>query len=174
MIFYIFLMVNGMLYGAIMSIFQFFAILQRISEVFMLEEHKSERKIAKTPSSVLIKIENGAYSWGIKPGKNDVVFKPLKEEEDVTLSGINFTIGSGDLLTITVPINSGKSTLLHAIMDETKKTSGSTTVTGSIAYVSQEPFLFPGTIAENITFGLKIDQSRLFASMKAAHLLNLP
>jgi len=56
MIFYIFLMVNGMLYGAIMSIFQFFAILQRISEVYMLEEHIPQRQIAKNASSVLIKI----------------------------------------------------------------------------------------------------------------------
>ena len=79
---------------------------------------------------------------------------------------------SGDLITVAGPIGAGKTTLLHAIMDETKKKAGTTTVRGSIAYVEQEPFIFSGTVSENITFGLEIDDIRLTASIKAAQLEN--
>jgi len=57
-------------------------------------------------------------------------------------------------------IGSGKTTLLYSIMDETRKMSGSLSVKGKIAYVEQEPFIFSGTIEENITFGLIYDQER--------------
>jgi len=47
-----------------------------------------------------------------------------------------------------------QSTLLQGIIDEISFTEGECKVFGSIGYVSQVPWLFPGTIRENILLGL--------------------
>ena len=43
-------------------------------------------------------------------------------------------------------------------------------VRGTVAYVEQEPFIFSGTIKENVTFGRKFDQSRFSYAMKTSQL----
>lgn len=50
-------------------------------------------------------------------------------------------------------VGSGKTTLLRSILNETKLVQGNMEIKGRIAYVEQEPFIFPGTIKENILFG---------------------
>lgn len=54
-------------------------------------------------------------------------------------------------------IGSGKTTLLYAIMEENKRMQGELNIKGTIAYVEQEPFIFSGSVEENITFGLVYD-----------------
>jgi len=54
-------------------------------------------------------------------------------------------------------IGAGKTSLLYSIMEENRKLSGNLQVKGRIAYVEQEPFIFSGTVEENITFGLVYD-----------------
>jgi ABC-type multidrug transport system fused ATPase/permease subunit len=46
-----------------------------------------------------------------------------------------------------------KSSLLMALLEELGKTSGSLEIKGSVFYVSQEPWIFTGTIRQNILFG---------------------
>ena len=46
-----------------------------------------------------------------------------------------------------------QSTLLHSILGEIRKVQGSIRVNGSIAYCSQEAWVFNGTIRDNILFG---------------------
>lgn len=50
-------------------------------------------------------------------------------------------------------VGSGKTTLLRSILNETKLVKGDMEIKGRIAYVEQEPFIFPGTVKENILFG---------------------
>ena len=76
------------------------------------------------------------------------------------LSGVTIDLKSESLLTVVGKVGSGKTTLLHSIMDETTKTAGEHYVGGKIAYVEQEPFIFSGSIQENITFGLTFSESR--------------
>jgi ABC-type multidrug transport system fused ATPase/permease subunit len=42
-------------------------------------------------------------------------------------------------------------------MEETRIAAGSSQVRGTIAYVEQEPFIFSGTIKDNILFGMVYD-----------------
>jgi len=66
-----------------------------------------------------------------------------------------------DLLVVVGQVGSGKTTLLYSIMEETRKNFGSCFIKGTIAYVEQEPFIFSGSIKENILFG-KIYHHQLF------------
>jgi ABC-type transport system involved in cytochrome bd biosynthesis fused ATPase/permease subunit len=66
---------------------------------------------------------------------------------------VNFTLKSGELMVIIGYVGSGKTTLLKSILNETKLVKGSLEIKGSVAYVEQEPFIYPGTVKENILFG---------------------
>ena len=87
-------------------------------------------------------------------------------------------MGSKDLLVIVGKVGSGKTTLLNSIMDETIKLTGEHVVKGKIAYVEQEPFIFSGSIEDNITFGLKYNESRFQRAIVGAaldgDLINFP
>jgi ATP-binding cassette subfamily B protein len=106
--------------------------------------------------------------------------------------GINLTIEPGQMIGLVGHSGSGKSTLVNLICRFYDVTEGSIRVDGvdirsfpiaeyrrNIGLVLQEPFLFFGTIAENIAYG-KPDASRedIIAAARAAHahefILRLP
>lgn len=80
-------------------------------------------------------------------------------KDHVILKDINIDINKG-LTIIAGPVGSGKSMLLKLILADVKQTEGSVTVSGNISYSSQEPWLFPGTIKQNITFTEWFDEKR--------------
>ena len=84
------------------------------------------------------------------------------------ISNVDIDLKSGNLLMVCGKIGSGKTTLLYSIMEENRRVSGDMTVRGSIAYVEQEPFIFSGTVEENITFGLVYDEDRFIKAIKAS------
>ena len=82
------------------------------------------------------------------------------------LTNIEFEMSKGEVLGIVGPPGSGKTTLLNLIPRLYNLTAGKILIDGVdirrlqlaglrslIAYVPQEPFLFAGTIRDNITFG---------------------
>ena len=77
-----------------------------------------------------------------------------------TLSNITFDVYNGKLLAITGAVGSGKSSLLTAILGELPLYRGSVSYHGKIAYVPQIPWVFSGTIRENILFGLPFNEER--------------
>ena len=77
-----------------------------------------------------------------------------------TLSDITFIVRNGSLLAITGAVGSGKSSLLTAILGELPLHRGSVSYHGKIAYVPQIPWVFSGTIRENILFGLPFNEER--------------
>ena len=77
-----------------------------------------------------------------------------------TLRDITFNVRNGNFLAITGPVGSGKSSLLTAILGELPLHRGSVSYHGIIAYVPQIPWVFSGTIRENILFGLPFNEER--------------
>ena len=73
-----------------------------------------------------------------------------------------------DLLVIVGKIGAGKSSFLYSILDETVKTRGLHRVCGRVAYVEQEPFIFSGSIVDNICFGLEFTECRFRKAVAAA------
>ena len=67
-------------------------------------------------------------------------------------------------------VGSGKTTLLKSILNETKLVKGDFEIKGSIAYVEQEPFIFPGTVKENILFGHSYDKEKFDNIVKLCEL----
>lgn len=65
-------------------------------------------------------------------------------------------------------VGCGKTTLLHSLMDETRKISGDQTVKGAVAYVEQEPFIISGSIKDNILLGKVYNKELFDKALKAS------
>ena len=102
--------------------------------------------------------------------KGDIELKDLEftysEKKYKILKDINITIKEGEKVAILGKIGSGKSTLLKLIMNLYEPDNGSVLIDGvdtrqidpvdlrkSMGIVPQEPFLFMGSIKDNITIG---------------------
>jgi ATP-binding cassette subfamily C (CFTR/MRP) protein 4 len=83
---------------------------------------------------------------------------------------VNFTLKSGELMVVIGYVGSGKTTLLRSILNETKLMKGNLEIKGKIAYVEQEPFIFPGTVKENILFGKDFDKEKFDQIVKLCEL----
>jgi putative ABC transport system ATP-binding protein len=79
---------------------------------------------------------------------------------------VDFSLGRGETLAIVGPSGSGKSTLLRLLNRLDEPTSGTVLLDGTdykqipprelrrrVGMVTQRPFLFPGTVDENLQFG---------------------
>ncbi|XP_016989332.1 probable multidrug resistance-associated protein lethal(2)03659 [Drosophila rhopaloa] len=79
---------------------------------------------------------------------------------DYTLNGVNLRVQPGTMLGIVGRTGSGKSSLIEAILGELPAESGEIKVNGTMSYASQEPWLFSGTVRQNILFGQPMDRRR--------------
>ena len=78
-----------------------------------------------------------------------------------TLNNISLHLGCADsMLAITGAVGSGKSSLLTAIIGELPLCEGKISYHGRVAYVPQIPWVFSGTIRENILFGRPFEQEK--------------
>jgi ATP-binding cassette subfamily B protein len=120
---------------------------------------------------------------------NDVSFRYGNREVN---KGINLVIEPGEMIGLVGHSGSGKSTLVNLICRFYDVSEGAIRVDGvdvrsyaiadyrrNIGLVLQEPFLFFGTIAENIAYGMpEASQAEIIAAARAAHahefILRLP
>ena len=63
-----------------------------------------------------------------------------------------------------------QSSLLSAVLGELPLSQGKVSVHGRIAYVSQQPWVFSGTVRSNILFGKKYEKERYEEVIKACAL----
>ena len=84
----------------------------------------------------------------------------IERDEKFILQDIQFSTALQSLTVITGPVGSGKSTLLSAIAGEISDVSGTITFPGTLVYVPQTPWIFSGTIRENILFGQPYDEPK--------------
>lgn len=76
------------------------------------------------------------------------------------LSELSFCVKPGELIIVIGSVGSGKSCLLYTLLNETEITSGSLDLTGDTSYASQEPWVFGGTVRENILLASPMDAER--------------
>jgi ATP-binding cassette subfamily B protein/subfamily B ATP-binding cassette protein MsbA len=98
------------------------------------------------------------------------------------LAGLSFSVAAGERIALVGPSGAGKSTLLKLLMRFYDVTGGAVLIDEQdvrdmpldylrrqIGYVQQEPFLFNGTVRENILYGdLTATDDRMEAAARAA------
>ncbi|MCM8810150.1 MAG: ABC transporter ATP-binding protein/permease [Candidatus Omnitrophica bacterium] len=129
------------------------------------------------------------------PLKGDVKFENVYfayEKENYVLKNISFQVKSGEKIALVGPSGAGKSTLVSLIPrfydvnrgtiyidDREIKSYKIFYLRSQIGIVLQEPFIFSGTIFENITFGKEeVSENEVIEAAKLANahefILNLP
>jgi ATP-binding cassette subfamily B protein len=109
---------------------------------------------------------------------NDVRF--AYPGRDPVINGVRFTLRQGEVLGVVGPTGAGKSTLVKLLLRYFEPTGGEIAIDGAplaaytlksyrgyLGYVSQDAFLFHGTVAENILLGRP--EADLPAVRHAAH-----
>lgn len=102
------------------------------------------------------------------------------------LSNVSFEIPAGEMVALVGPSGAGKSSLLALLAGLAEPTGGQINVgdmrvtsqdlpilRASVSWIGQRPYLFPGTLAENIAFGQQdIPRQRIEAAARQARMLD--
>lgn len=131
---------------------------------FMCYEEIPDRNTAITLNGT----KNGINGYAEKPKKTPkphVVLKNVdakwdNEATENTLKNIDLSINENQLVAVIGPVGAGKSSLFNVILKELPISGGSISVEGVISYSSQEPWLFSGSVRDNILFGEEYDEDR--------------
>uniref|UniRef100_A0A7N5ZUU6 ATP-binding cassette, sub-family C (CFTR/MRP), member 12 n=1 Tax=Anabas testudineus TaxID=64144 RepID=A0A7N5ZUU6_ANATE len=87
-----------------------------------------------------------------------------------TLNNISFTLPKGNLLGVCGNVGSGKTSLISSILEQMHLKQGSITADGTFAYVSQQAWIFHGSVQENILMGEPFDQAKYDRTVDACSL----
>lgn len=145
---------------------------ERLGEILDLELEKSENESKKINPSTLngtIEFKNVDFRYGTRK---------------LILEGLSLTIEPGEKIALVGESGSGKTTLSKLIMNFYQCEKGEVLINGynikdiniealrnKIAYISQDIFLFSGTIRENLLFGQEdIDFEKVVDACKRARI----
>ncbi|XP_040858085.1 cystic fibrosis transmembrane conductance regulator [Ochotona curzoniae] len=106
----------------------------------------------------------------ISNGDNNLFFNNFSLLGAPVLKDISFKIERGQLLAVAGSTGAGKTSLLMMIMGELEPSEGKIRHSGRISFCSQFSWIMPGTIKENIIFGVSYDEYRYKSVIKACQL----
>ncbi|XP_053792269.1 ATP-binding cassette sub-family C member 4 isoform X3 [Vidua macroura] len=122
--------------------------IRRIKNFLMLDEVSHFKpQLHGSNENIILHVQDLTCSWD-------------KSLETPTLQQISCTVRRGELLAVIGPVGAGKSSLLSAVLGELPKDKGLINVTGRIAYVSQQPWVFSGTVRSNILFDKEYEKEK--------------
>ncbi|KAF4524121.1 hypothetical protein B566_EDAN011858 [Ephemera danica] len=93
-----------------------------------------------------------------------------RDSGDPSLSDVTLNLRPGNLVIVIGTVGAGKTSLIQAVLGELPLLSGSRNVKGQLSYAAQEPWLFSGTIRQNVTFGSPWDPVRYKEVVRACAL----
>lgn len=156
------MVMSQMFVRGITEIFETFVSIDKL-QTFLKYEEKEDSYSKTTISSqktVFLSMKNLSCHW-----KNETI------NDEFTLNDISLKVKQGELIGIVGPVGSGKSSLLKVILGELQHYSGFLKVSKKISYASQDPWIFSGSIRQNILFGsLEFDMKRYKKVIKACAL----
>ncbi|EMP35927.1 Multidrug resistance-associated protein 9 [Chelonia mydas] len=104
-----------------------------------------------------------AFQYQRKPGPVLPHSETSIGEEDsaaIALYNLSFTVKKGKVLGICGNVGSGKSSVISAILGQMYLYDGTVGVDGTLAYVSQQAWIFHETVRRNILFGEEYNEER--------------
>ncbi|KAH7947571.1 hypothetical protein HPB52_013575 [Rhipicephalus sanguineus] len=136
---------------------------RRLISFFKEEEYsKEEAENRRAPNFPVgeVTLKDCSFAWCKRDQKVD----------SPGLDGVNLLVESGSLVGVVGTVGSGKSSLLSAIVGDMRHLSGSVSLNGSIAVVSQAPQILNMTVRDNITFGRKFEDLHYSKVVEACQL----
>ncbi|XP_017911793.1 PREDICTED: multidrug resistance-associated protein 4-like [Capra hircus] len=107
--------------------------IQRIENFLLLDEIPQLNPQLASDGERIVHMNDFTASWDKKSGTP-------------TLQDLFLIARPGELLAVVGPVGAGKSSLLRAVLGELPPSQGQVSVHGRIAYVSQQPWVFSGTL----------------------------
>ncbi|KPI93322.1 putative multidrug resistance-associated protein lethal(2)03659 [Papilio xuthus] len=117
------------------------------SNGFVPTGRKFRRSLSQPNYDLAVELRDVSASWTGDPN-----FLALKN--------ISVRIRKGKFCAIIGAVGSGKSSILQLLLKELPAATGSVSVFGNVSYASQEAWLFPSTVRENILFGKPFDKQK--------------
>jgi len=103
-----------------------------------------------------ISIENADFLW---------------TSNEPVLKNINLEVNPGEKVYVVGKVGSGKSSLVMSLLGEMPFSTGSVCVTGKVAYVPQQAWIYNATVRDNILFGSEYDKDKYDKVVTATSLL---
>ncbi|XP_047551479.1 cystic fibrosis transmembrane conductance regulator isoform X4 [Lutra lutra] len=119
---------------------------------------------------LLEKAKQNSNDRKISNADNSLFFSNFSLLGAPVLKDISFKIERGQLLAVAGSTGAGKTSLLMMIMGELEPSEGKIKHSGRISFCSQFSWIMPGTIKENIIFGVSYDEYRYRSVIKACQL----
>ncbi|XP_051576098.1 ATP-binding cassette sub-family C member 12-like isoform X2 [Myxocyprinus asiaticus] len=129
--------------------------LARLKKLLLVQSPDSYLTQNKNMDSALV-MEKASFAWS----KDDSHSATHTSDNKPALRNINFTLPKGNLLGVCGNVGSGKTSLISSILEQMHLLSGSVSANGTLAYVSQQAWIFHGTVRDNILMGEPFDQTR--------------
>ncbi|KAK0158239.1 hypothetical protein PV328_009270 [Microctonus aethiopoides] len=152
--------------------------IRRLQEFMMNDEIQSTKSSThkNTNCKDAQKNENESQIHTVNEDDNKSVIlegvnaKWLESDNEDTLQNININIKAGQLIAVVGQVGAGKSSLLNVILKELQINCGKMLLPNKIAYASQEPWLFAGSVRQNILFGRPMDYRKYDQVIKVCQL----
>jgi len=114
-----------------------------------------ERSIAPATSPAAVVFDNVSYTFA--------------DASESAIEHASFTIPAGSITAFVGSTGSGKTTLVELIAGLVSPTEGTLALTpGTRAIVFQEPFLFGGTVRDNVSVGLELTDEQVWEALRMA------
>ncbi|XP_005727589.1 multidrug resistance-associated protein 9 [Pundamilia nyererei] len=142
--------------------------LKRLRKILLIQ-NPEPYLMKKVDNDSAIVMKNATFSWtrpesqsSPPPSTANGVseHKTAETESSSALKNISFTLPKGNLLGVCGNVGSGKTSLISSILEQMHLLRGSITADGTFAYVSQQAWIFHGTVQENILMGEPFDQTK--------------
>lgn len=133
----------------IVSVINSYVSFQRVKD-FLISDELQEDSVKRLETTLIynddtVIIEKANFCWS------------FEDTTPTALKNISYVARKGELSCIVGKVGSGKTTFLKGLLGELHLLSGSASIKGSIAYVSQDMWLTNATLRDNILFGHKFD-----------------